>query len=93
MPRSPGRTGRPYRRLVENVKRRGAPCIVCGKPIDLTLPATDPLSFTLEHIQPLRYGGHPLDPSNAAGSHRLCNGRKGTKSLAAVRPLPASREW
>lgn len=93
MTRSKGRTGRPYRRRREAIRRSNAPCHICGKAIDYTLPYTDPMSFVMDHDQPLTHGGHPLDPANTRAAHRLCNGRKGTKATRDVVIIPRSRSW
>lgn len=92
-PRSPGRTGRPYRRLRERVKRSTSLCCLCGGLIDYTLEYPHPMSFSLEHHQPLTKGGAPLDPANAGAAHLQCNVKRGNRDAASVRPLPQSRKW
>jgi 5-methylcytosine-specific restriction endonuclease McrA len=93
VPRSHGRTGRPYRRARQRLRNNQAPCHICGKPIDYTLPHTDPMSFVMDHVIPLKYGGPPVSATNTAAAHRLCNGRKGTKATADVVIIPQSRRW
>lgn len=93
MPRSKGRTGRPYRRRRDELRRAGAPCHICGKPIDYALPHTDPMSFVMDHVVPLTFNGHPTSAMNTSAAHRLCNGRKGTKAAADVVIIPQSRRW
>lgn len=83
--------GRPYRRLCAQVRAQRQPCWLCGHDIDLTLPATHPMSFTLEHVVPVARGGDPLDPANARSAHRRCNSIKGDRP--AQPHAPTSRAW
>ena len=92
-PRSKGRTGRPYRRARQRLIDSHAPCHICGRAINYTLPHTDPLSFVMDHVIPLKFNGHPLAPSNTKAAHRICNGRKGTKATSDVVIIPKSRDW
>lgn len=76
----------------------GAPCALCGKPIDYSLPAGHPMSFEVDEIVPVSKGGDPLDFSNTQPAHRACNQRKGNGSRKRPAPhkpsgLPTSREW
>ena len=91
-PRSRGRTGRPYRRLKAKLKAAGAPCWVCGSPIDLSLPWWDPWSHTVDHLRPLTLDGDPLDEANVASAHRRCNQVRGYVQLPAVTENH-SRSW
>lgn len=59
-------------------------CILCGDPIDTTLPLRHRLARTIEHLTPLIRGGrHDLD--NIAFAHRACNTRKQDKTLEEYR--------
>jgi 5-methylcytosine-specific restriction endonuclease McrA len=93
MTRGQGRSGRPYRRVRAELKAKQLPCHICGKPIDYTLPGTEPMSFAMDHVVPLAFGGHPLAMSNVRASHRRCNAAKGTKATADVVIIPQSRAW
>ncbi|MEU2313138.1 HNH endonuclease [Streptomyces albidoflavus] len=86
------RTGRPYRRLVADLRRRGDPCWLCGHSIPPGLDARHPLSFTLDHVVPLSRGGSLLDPANARSAHRRCNSAKGNRTESRP-PTRASRRW
>lgn len=86
------RNGRPYRRLVAAQKALGYPCARCGYPIDPTLDARHPLSFTLDHAVPLTKGGSLLDPANARSMHRRCNSAKGARTTPTP-PKPSRRRW
>lgn len=83
-------------RLRRQVAERGAPCALCGKPIDYALPAGHPMSYELDEIVPVSKGGDPYDPANVQPAHRICNQRKGngTSRAGGVRvPLSNSRDW
>lgn len=76
------RAGRPRRRAIAAVRASGAPCHICGLPIDLTLdPIRHPLASTVDELVPLRFGGDPLDPANIAHSHRTCNSARGARPI------------
>lgn len=94
MPRSKGRAGRPFRRLSAALKAEvanGAPCCLCGLPIDLTLHWNDRMSFTVQHHDPLSLGGAPRDRNNAGPAHRSCNSMLGNR--LAEQTLSTSRAW
>lgn len=95
-------------RLRARVAAEGAPCHLCGKAIDYSLPAGHPMCFELDEIVPVSKGGDPFSRENVAPAHRICNQRRGNKSLS-MRPhsskqadegreperfgLPTSQEW
>lgn len=96
MPRPPGRDGPEWRRLVKIIKAElpAAPlCWICGLVIDRSLHHRDPMSLTLDHRKPVKdFPELALDPRNLAPAHRSCNGRKGARAAAPVRPK-RSRVW
>lgn len=80
-----GKGHRAYRRKQAALKRRtereNLPCgygsdYGCGEPIDTTLPATDPMSFTADHPIAVANGGH-LVRQDLHPFHRRCNSIKG----------------
>ena len=71
--------GNARRKLRARVKAEGRACGICGKPIDYTLPAGDPMSYELDEIVPFSFGGSPYDYNNVQPAHRICNQRKGKK--------------
>lgn len=85
-----GRNLRAYRRKAARVRRSSTICSLCGKQIDHTLPATDPMSATADHLHPLAAGGHILGDMYVA--HRRCNSEKGAGTTAPKRQ-PTSRTW
>lgn len=59
-----------YRRKL--IAKFGAVCQVCHGPIDLTLTAPDPQSFTIGHVIKEADGG-PTAVFNLRPEHRFCN--------------------
>lgn len=90
--------GSARRKLRAWLKAQGRPCHICGQAIDYSLPAGDPLSFEVDEIVPVSKGGDPLDRSNVAAAHRICNQRRGNRDIgqkrsAASSPVITSRRW
>lgn len=90
--------GAARRKLRQWVRRQVAaydlPCHICGQPIDLDLPSSDPMGLTLDEIIPVsrwKEGGYPspqacaLDRGNVAPAHRICNVKRQNKPLEALR--------
>lgn len=86
------RNGRPYRRLVDELRAQHMPCWLCGHNIDYSLDPRHRMSFTLDHLVPISRGGSLLDPANARAAHRACNSSKGARAGFAA-PQRASRRW
>ena len=72
--------GKPNPRYSNGARRRairerwrsiGAPCSLCHKAIDYTLPAGHPMSFEVDEIVPVSRGGDPLDFANTQPAHRI----------------------
>ena len=92
MAKDPGRTGRPWRRAWERVYRTENVCAGCGKPIDKTLKWPDPMSFSVDHIEPVSLHPHlALERSNLQAMHLSCNSSKGNGTRRAK--VPTSRDW
>ena len=77
----------------------GDPCHLCGKPIDYSLGMVEgpngkrrphPMSFVVDEIVPVRFGGDPLEWGNTRPAHWICNARRGdgTRARPAQLPLP-----
>ena len=83
----------------------GAPCALCGMPIDYSLgmvtdPRTGkrrmhPMAFVVDEIVPVSQGGNPLDFANTQPTHWICNARKGDgrQSKPATSTLPLPQPW
>lgn len=65
-------------------RARALPCYICGRGIDYTLQAPDPLSWVIDETVPLAHGG-TLTDDNQGPAHRWCNRVKGTHSLQWAR--------
>jgi 5-methylcytosine-specific restriction endonuclease McrA len=70
-----GATGRPVRRG-EIAERDGYQCGICGDHVDMALEWPDPKSPSLDHVQPLIFGG-AHDPDNVRLTHLDCNVARG----------------
>ncbi len=77
--------GHARRQLRAWLKAQGAPCHICGRAIDYSLPAGHPLSFEVDEIVPVSRGGSPLDRANVAAAHRICNERRGNRDVPTSR--------
>lgn len=82
--------GRPWRRLVAQLKATNRICWLCGHWINADLPARHPMSFTADHVVPRSLGG-PDTLGNLRPAHRACNSRKGNRPIRS--PLRTSRAW
>lgn len=90
--RGHGREGRPWRRLVQQVRAEEDVCCRCGHPIDKALPPTHPRSFTVDHY-PIPLSVAPWlahDRDNLRAAHRDCNSSAGNRP---PQPLTTSRRW
>lgn len=99
MARTAGRSGRPWRRaqaaIRAQVRDHGAPCHLCGHPIDLALSPLHRDSFTVDHLDALALGGAPRNLDRLAPAHRSCNSRRGTVAVEAYQSsrTATSRRW
>ena len=73
------------------LKDQSRPCHLCGGAIDYSLPSGHPMSFEVDEIVPVSKGGSPIDPSNVAPAHRICNERRGNKDLESLGAPPKPR--
>lgn len=89
--------GAARRKLRAWLKAQGRPCHICGRPIDYSLPAGDPMSFEVDEIVPVSKGGSPLDRANVDAAHRICNQRRGNRMAPhpseEAGPIETSRPW
>ncbi|MGN7136781.1 HNH endonuclease [Streptomyces pseudogriseolus] len=89
------RNGRPYRRLVDWLRAQRLPCWLCGRDIGYDLDPRHPLSFTLDHMQPVsKRPDLLLSRENARAAHRRCNSSRGNRTTQPkAAPQRASRRW
>lgn len=93
-----GRDTQAWRRLrvqcFNRDKAKGAPCWICGQPIDYTAkPSTTPNSWEPDHRFSVKTHPELAEvPDNVMPSHMSCNRSKGSK--AGIDNLgERSREW
>lgn len=97
--------GNARRKLRDRWRAIGAPCGICGKPIDYSLGMVTvngkrrphPMSFVVDEVVPVSKGGDPLDFDNTRPAHWICNARRGdgtrsNRSLGGSLPQPFD-EW
>ena len=82
------------RQAFERDRAAGAPCWICGRPIDYSLPISScPEAYEADHYIPIDL--HPefeYDLPNIRASHMSCNRARGTR--AGTDPLgEPSRDW
>lgn len=89
--------GNARRKVRAWLKAQTLPCAICGRPIDYSLPAGDPMSFEVDEIVPVSRGGSPIDRANVQPAHRICNQRRGNRmpgdAGAAGLAVRKSRDW
>jgi len=93
------RSHRAYRRMVAALRAawaeqgpQGRPCW-CGQPIDYSLPADDPMAFTVEHVVPLSTDRDDhMNPTTKIPAHRRCNLGRGDGPMPLDIGQP-SRKW
>lgn len=68
-------------------------CSWCGEWIDISLPHTNPMSWTTDHTVALADGGDLYGPRTMC--HRKCNSQKERARLEGTpaAPLHTSRDW
>lgn len=81
------------RRYVRRLVMSGAPCAICGQPIDLDAPqwvikdgkrVRSPWSLEADHITPIAAGGALTGCQAVQPAHRACNERKGAGTQASA---------
>lgn len=89
-----------FERNKKHLLRTQNTCGICGREIDMSLPGTDPMGPTVDHIIPIAKGGHPADINNLQLAHRSCNRLKSDKLSNPVqreeisnRNLPWTFDW
>lgn len=86
---SKGRSGTAWFKVQAQVYAEETHCWWCGEYVDQTLPATHPMSRTVDHVHPLGMGGAETERSNLRLCHRRCNSIRSNKMRAKVRPRPS----
>lgn len=71
------------RRRIAAIVRAGAPCHLCGEPIDLSLTYPDPQAFTVDHVVPTSRGGTD-DYDQLMPAHNRCNRARSDDPVGTV---------
>lgn len=80
------RSGRPWRRLQEQVFLEEHSCWICGEWVNQHLPTGHARSRTVDHVIALRDGGPALDRDNCRLAHRGCNTIRTNQARAQAKP-------
>jgi 5-methylcytosine-specific restriction endonuclease McrA len=75
--RAPTRSKVKIRELCKQQKWK---CSLCGKLLEQQHPKNHPMRITVDHVIPVSLGGSH-DLHNLAAAHRICNIKKGNRSL------------
>lgn len=81
--------GHRWRQAKARLRAKEHDCWICrafGRPsaIDYALPASDPASFSVDHLVPVSKGGAMYDEANLEAAHRRCNEWRRERSVAEV---------
>ncbi len=80
-------------------------CALCGREVDFSLKYPNPLAASVDHIIPIKRGGHPSDIDNLQLAHWICNRQKADRLMMEAfdavesgevisnRNLPQSKDW
>lgn len=95
--------GNARRKIRDRWRAIGAPCALCGQPIDYSLgmvtdPVTGkrrphPMSYVVDEIVPVSQGGSPFDMENTRPAHWICNAKRGDGTKQKARTLPLPQPW
>lgn len=77
--RQRGHNGHRRRQLSDWLRSQGNPCHICGQAIDYSLPSTNPMSFSVDHVIPIARGGEEFSKGNIKAAHKICNMKKNSK--------------
>ena len=94
--------GNARRKIKARWRSLGLPCAICGRPIDYSLgmifppgggcARPHPMSFVVDEIVPVRFGGDPFSMDNTRPAHWICNARRGDgtrrKKISTGQALP-----
>ena len=81
-----------YARNRKRIMMSESICGICGRPVDMSLKAPDPMSPTVDHIIPINKGGHPSDMNNLQVAHWICNRMKSDKLIdQTIQAKPSKR--
>ena len=77
-------------KLLAWLRAQGAPCWICGLPIDYGLPPGDPGAMECDEVVPVSRGGSPYDRANVRAAHRCCNNWRRTRPAQYVEQIRAA---
>lgn len=69
-------------RLKAYQEEHDSTCRLCLQEVDFGLKSPAPGSPEIDHMIPVKRSGHPYEWANLQLAHKLCNQRKGNKTMA-----------
>ena len=82
-----------YRAARKKILMAQDTCAICGQPVDKSLPRTDPMSPTVDHIISPKHGGHPWALDNLQLAHKVLKKAPKQPTVESNRNLPQQRDW
>jgi hypothetical protein len=83
-------SGRPWKRLQQQVFDEESYCVRCGQCVDQTLPYNHPMARSVDHLLPRQLDGTD-GRDNLRLAHRACNTHASTPAGLLGLPAPAAR--
>ena len=80
---------RKYIARTKALRRKRLPCWICGQPIDYEAHWKESVSFTADHVHPMKLGGKLYGELRPA--HRGCNSSRGAGRAVAPPVSPPKR--
>lgn len=82
---------------------REEPCHICGRAINYSLSAGEPMSFEMDEVVPVsrlpleQRRAAACDPENVRAAHRICNQKRGNRMMDELKgnalPIVRTRLW
>lgn len=82
---------------------REEPCHICGRAINYSLSAGEPMSFEMDEVVPVsrlpleQRRAAACDPENVKAAHRICNQKRGNRMMNELKgnalPIVRTRLW
>lgn len=82
---------------------REEPCHICGRAINYSLSAGEPMSFEMDEVVPVsrlpleQRRAAACDPENVKAAHRICNQKRGNRMMDELKgnalPIVRTRLW
>lgn len=68
-------------------------CMICFKPLDMSIKGPHPLAPSADHIIPVSLGGDPYSQDNLRPAHYGCNSARGNRIKGQPVAATTTRAW